>query len=159
MFSFGCVLLEILVLHGRGSFDQLRMHLGADPSFYANVHHLGDRLKLSCDVSDRREYRLKCEIELMLSIDHGRRPWAREFPHSLTAYDLSRSEASMPSVFGDCCGSILLSKHGYEAILDTFDRKVAKMQNYVLHLEEKLEIEKSVELALEEKEGDQIDWL
>ena len=146
-FSFGCILLEILLLHERGSFDQLRKHLTADPSFHSNLHQLENWLQLSCNVSGRRECHLKCEIELMLSSDPKRRPSARELLHSLTTSNLSHNEASAPSIFGSCCENILVSESGRGKMRDMCDRTINKMANMIQDLERTVEREKSAALT------------
>jgi len=103
MFSLGCVLLEILSLHRRGSLHLLRAYRETNPAYHANVNHLSTWLKTDDINFSRREHYLECEINLMLSADPERRPKAIELLHGIAAHDIYPMEGSTPSVFGDCC--------------------------------------------------------
>jgi serine/threonine protein kinase len=110
MFSLGCILLEILSLHRRGSLNILKVHRDANPTYHANVKHLPTWLKIDQNEFSRREHHLECEISLMLSADPKRRPKAIELLHSIAAYDLCEKEALPRSIFGECCKRELLTR-------------------------------------------------
>jgi len=106
MFSLGCVLLEILSLHRKGSLQILRAHREANPAYHANIDHLATWLEMEKTEDSnfsRIEHYLESENRLMLSTDPKRRPKAIELLYGITAQDSCPSHASMPSMFGDCC--------------------------------------------------------
>lgn len=106
MFSLGCVILEILSLHRRGSLQILRAHREANPAYHANIDHLSTWLKTEKTEDNnfsRIEHYLESEIRLMLSTDPKCRPKAIELLYGIIAQDSCPSYASMPSMFGDCC--------------------------------------------------------
>ena len=112
MFSLGCVLLEILTLHRRGSLHALRAHRGVNPAYHANVSHLSRWLETDDTHFSRREHYLEYELNLMLSADPKRRPKAVELLHGITSHDV------YPSIFGDCCKRTLLPQSQLRMIVD-----------------------------------------
>jgi len=118
MFSLGCVLLEILTLHRRGSLHVLRAHRGANPAYHANVSHLSTWLKTDDTHFSRREHYLEYEINLMLSTDPKRRPKAVELLHGITSHDVYTSVEPRLSIFGDCCKKTMVSKSQLRKLVD-----------------------------------------
>jgi len=118
MFSLGCVLLEILSLHRRGSLQLLRTHREVNPAYHANFSHLTTWLKTDDSSFSRREHYLECDIRLMLSADPKRRPKAIELLHSITAHEIHPNEESTRSIFGDCCKRTTMSKSQLRKVLD-----------------------------------------
>ena len=113
MFSLGCVLLEILSVHRRGSLQLLRTHRGVDPAFHANTKHKSTWLETDSEDCTRREDYLEYAISRMLSTRPKRRPKAIELLHGIVAYDSYRNEGSTPSVFGHCCKKTLVARNLY----------------------------------------------
>lgn len=98
MFSLGCILLEILVLHDRGTLAHIRQNRSSDPSFHANL----DKLDVWCTPSTRKVPMLwshiSQEIKLLLAKDPATRSTARQALIKLTAYDISYSEDTQVSI-------------------------------------------------------------
>jgi serine/threonine protein kinase len=110
MFSLGCVLLEILVLHDQGTLRQLHLNRSSDPAFHANL----DRVDVwfegpSPKRSSTRRASLKSEIKSMLARDPQMRPRAKELFLRVTNYELAHMITAKHSVFGDCCRSNFMS--------------------------------------------------
>jgi serine/threonine protein kinase len=104
IFSLGCVLLEIVVLHDQGTLQHMRLNRSADPAFHANLGRVdawfeGPSPK---STSSRHSY-LISEIKSMLAHDPEVRPTAQELLIRVTGYDISQMITSKHSVFGDCC--------------------------------------------------------
>jgi serine/threonine protein kinase len=130
MFSLGCVLLETVVLHERGTLEHIRQNRSPDPSFHANL----STVDLWCAAlrpprSVRRSYLVQ-EIQSLLANDPAMRPTAKQLLHRITGYDLSESTTSKHSVFGDCCKSLFVSVAQHQA--DVLGKKTIIEQ---LHLE------------------------
>ncbi|KAH8726791.1 kinase-like domain-containing protein [Phaeosphaeriaceae sp. PMI808] len=113
IFSLGCVLLEIVVLHERGTLSQIRDNRSRDPSFHANLSHMSAWCSLREPVTIRR-YHLMIEIRRMLTEDSAMRPSAEQVLIRLIGYDLSTKHMSTNSIFGDCCKRLLVSAQQYE---------------------------------------------
>jgi serine/threonine protein kinase len=130
MFSLGCVLLETVVLHERGTLEHIRQNRSPDPSFHANL----STVSLWCAPllpprSVRRSYLVQ-EIQSLLVKDAAMRPTAKQLLLRITGYDLSGSTASKHSIFGDCCKSLFVSIAQHQA--DKLEKKTIIEQ---LHLE------------------------
>ncbi|KAH8638534.1 kinase-like protein [Alternaria alternata] len=118
MFSLGCVLLEILSLHRRGSLDLLKEHREVDPAFHANISHLTTWLQTDRHDFSRREHYLECEIHLLLSRDPKHRPTAIELLRNIVAHDSYHSDGSTVSMFGHCCRRILIPQKLFKKTKD-----------------------------------------
>ena len=105
VFSLGCVLLEILVLHNDGTLQRLRAHhrLGDLPVYHTTLDAVDEWLPLSGKLSARR-YNLHREVRSMLSSEADQRPAIDQILSRVTLAD-----AMMPnsdhSIFGACCRS------------------------------------------------------
>jgi serine/threonine protein kinase len=110
MFSLGCVLLEVVVLHDQGTLQQVRLNRSADPSFHANLDRVNTWLEVpsSKPSSFRRAY-LASEIKSMLANDPEARPTAKELLFRVTGYDQAQMITSTHSLFGVCCRSYFIS--------------------------------------------------
>jgi serine/threonine protein kinase len=110
IFSLGCVLLEIAVLHDQGTLQHMRLNRSADPAFQANLDRVdawvGGR---SPQPSSFRRAYLVSEIKSMLAHDPEVRPTAKELLIRVTGYDVSQMLTAKHSVFGDCCRSHFIS--------------------------------------------------
>jgi serine/threonine protein kinase len=112
IFSLGCVLLEIVVLHEQGTLHQMRLNRSPDPAFQANLDRVDAWMTDSSPRSPSSLHaRLVSEVKSMLVHDPEERPTARELLIRVTGYDVSQMITSKHSVFGDCCRSqFVLSK-------------------------------------------------
>ncbi len=114
IFSLGCVLLEVLVLHQDGTLKRLRVDRSTNnPAFHANlddmdawlpIHHVDD-MSL-CDLH------LVKTIRSMLSAAPERRPSADQLLHNIGLADMMKDSRSS-SIFGSCCRTpyISMSSH------------------------------------------------
>ncbi|KAH6878144.1 kinase-like domain-containing protein [Alternaria rosae] len=136
MFSLGCVLLEILSVHRRGSLQLLRTHRGVDPAFHANTKHKSTWLETDSDDCTRREDYLEYAISRMLSTRPKRRPKAIELLHGIVAYDSYRNEGSTPSVFGHCCKRTLVARNLYHDIVIDAARATERIKELERRLSE-----------------------
>ncbi len=132
MFSLGCILLEILVLHQTGSLDHIRENRSLDPSFHANL----DKLKIWTDgckpQSSRKRKLMLWEIENMLSIDPEERPNAEELLCSIIGSDsVNNDTAPLDGVFGHCCKDSVFVREDYAG-------KTKVMKSTIKYLEDEL---------------------
>lgn len=102
MFSLGCVLLEIIVLHADGTLKRIRDNRpNPNPAFHANLSSLDSWLPFS-DGYSPREHHLVKEVRAMLSTDPKQRPLAQDLLQRLNhANDMMGHGRG--SMFGDCC--------------------------------------------------------
>jgi len=128
IFSLGCVLIEILCLHRRGSLDQIRKNRSADPSFHANIDKLASWLCNGDDKFSRQVYYLEGEIRLMLAKDPADRPTALELLSSIAFYDANRHDVSSPSMFGSCCKEKCLPFKEHTAAIAELREKNKKLE-------------------------------
>jgi serine/threonine protein kinase len=154
IFSLGCVLLEILCLHRRGSSDQIRKHRSLDPSFHANLDQLTIWLQKDDDKFSREEYYLEQEIRLTLSRDPACRPTATQLLRSIALHDMEKDETSTTYMFGPCCKGALITSAVHAAAIagleerfrrstEHIERKYEKQCRLTEHMERKLEERKS----------------
>lgn len=113
IFSLGCVLVEILVLHREGTRERLRNRpLGSMPemrptqirAFHENLDLIDDWFSPMTGLSPRRHY-LYGEVRAMLSAHPDARPTADQILYRLGLADamVKRPQFSM---FGPCCRGI-----------------------------------------------------
>jgi serine/threonine protein kinase len=115
MFSLGCVLLEMVVLHERGTLDHIRQNRSPDPSFHGNLNTVNVWCTpLRPPWSVRRSYLVQ-EIRSLLKRDPAVRPTAKQLLIRVTGYDLSELTISKHSVFGDCCKNLFVTIEQYQA--------------------------------------------
>jgi serine/threonine protein kinase len=110
MFSLGCVLLEVVILHDQGTLQHVRLTRSKDPSFHANLDRVDTWLEGPSPkpLSFRRAY-LVSEIKSMLANDPEARPTAKELLIGVAGYDQAQMIQSKHSLFGDCCRSYFMS--------------------------------------------------
>lgn len=110
MFSLGCVLLEIMVLHQTGSLEHIRKHRSINSSFHANLDRIDTWLQWPRMELSPKDYLLRWEIRSMLSQDPANRPTAQQLLTSIACGDISRGDVSQPSLFSDCCRGAYVSQ-------------------------------------------------
>jgi serine/threonine protein kinase len=103
MFSLGCVLLEVVVLHERGTLEHIRQNRSPDPSFHANLSTVSLWCAPLWSPQSVRRSNLVQEIRSLLERDPANRPNAKQLLIRITGYDLSALTTSNQSVFGNCC--------------------------------------------------------
>jgi serine/threonine protein kinase len=131
IFSLGCVLVEILCLHRRGSLDQIRKHRSLDPSFHANLDQLTIWLQKDDDKFLREEYYLEQEIGLMLSRDPARRPTATQLLRSITVHDIEKDETSTTYLFGPCCKGALITSAVHVAAIAELEERFRRSTEHI----------------------------
>jgi len=128
IFSLGCVLVEILCLHRRGSLDQIRTNRSVDPSFHANINKLTTWLQNGDDKFSREVYYLEGDIRLMLSMNPADRPTASELLSSVTSYDTNRHDTSAPSTFSSCCKENVVSLKEHIAAIAELQEMIKRVE-------------------------------
>jgi serine/threonine protein kinase len=151
MFSLGCVLLEIVILHDQGTLNSVRLHRSADPAFHANLDRIdswfpGPSPRLS---SYRRAY-LVSEIKSMLAHNPEVRPTAKELLIRVAGYDEAQIITSKHSLFGDCCRGHFMSAKEKAGYNDTIAGLRLDLQRA---LEELVDRDNKIERALEDHTG------
>ena len=111
MFSLGCVLLEILVLHHDGTLGRLRIDRSTkNPAYHANLENMDSWLPpAKFSVMSSRDYHLAGLIRSMLSRDPTHRPVAEDVLSDINLCDILTS-AESTSMFGSCCRASYVSK-------------------------------------------------
>jgi serine/threonine protein kinase len=128
VFSLGCVLLEVLVMHDRGTLEHIRRNRSPDPSFHANLDRVETWLQPYNRVLSPRRYHLQYEIKAMLSRDPAKRPTVQDLLIKITACDLGRVSPSTPSIFSNCCQRLYIPRQEHEM-------QTLQLKNRVTHLE------------------------
>jgi serine/threonine protein kinase len=147
MFSLGCVLLEILVLHDQGTLQQLQLNHSSDPAFHANLDRVDGWFEgPSPKPSSPRRASLKSEIKSMLARDPQMRPIAKELFLRVTGYDLAQMITAKHSVFGDCCRSNFMSlekrereKLGYTNTINHMRSDLERAKEHLIEMKEQME--------------------
>jgi serine/threonine protein kinase len=116
MFSLGCVLLEIVTLHDRGTLQHIRQNRSSDPSFHANLDYVETWLEQTAKPVSPRRYCLLNEIRHMLTRDAFQRPSARNLLLRISGCDVLAITTSKPSMFCDLCSSSLILRSEHEAL-------------------------------------------
>lgn len=114
MFSLGCILLEVIVLHDTGTLSHIRENRSSDPCFHANL----DRVQTWCSaskppISTRRELLLH-EIKSLLSKNPDARPTATQLLTRVTGYDIAHLTKFKNSIFDECCRNEFRSREQRE---------------------------------------------
>jgi serine/threonine protein kinase len=138
IFSLGCVLLEIVILHEQGTLRHVRLNRSADPAFHANLDRVNAWFSgpLAKPPSTRRAH-LVSEITSMLARNHEVRPVAKELLIRVTGYDLAQTVPSKYSLFGDCCRGHFMSSRQMKRHTDTITRMDSDLQRAHDELAEK----------------------
>ena len=112
IFSLGCVLLEILVIHCCGTLKQIRLNRSKDPCFHANVDRVDGWLQSSLKrASSARENFLNSEIKRMLVANPSEQPVISELLVSFSAAEMAVIQSDgFVSIFGSCCKGVLMSQ-------------------------------------------------
>ena len=128
MFSLGCLLLEILLLHTSGSLDTLRqLRTSRDTSFHGNLDKIAAWLSSwLTPPNNSRPVRahLIWEIQCMLSFEPTIRPTA---PQLLDRMQSCHDWSSEPSMFGACCRKHHVPNAEVDHIVDTLEGKIQKL--------------------------------
>ncbi|KAH4614864.1 hypothetical protein HBH68_010030 [Parastagonospora nodorum] len=109
IFSLGCVVLEMLVIHTQGTLRYMQANRSPNPAFHANLDKVDAWLEdpHSQGRPSRRAH-LEQEIKSMLGYYPETRPTANRLLIELAMYELSKM--SQFSVFGHCCKGKIMSK-------------------------------------------------
>ncbi|EAT91724.1 hypothetical protein SNOG_00229 [Parastagonospora nodorum SN15] len=109
IFSLGCVVLEMLVIHTQGTLRYMQANRSPNPAFHANLDKVDAWLEdpHSQGRPSRRAH-LEQEIKSMLGYYPETRPTANRLLIELATYELSKM--SQFSVFGHCCKGKIMSK-------------------------------------------------
>ncbi|KAH7405851.1 kinase-like domain-containing protein [Phaeosphaeria sp. MPI-PUGE-AT-0046c] len=130
IFSLGCVLLEILILHEQGTLQFMRENRSADPSFHANIKNVAKWL--DGPGSQRWSFRrigVVDQIRAMLYHNPTKRPTARKLMVRFTGYDLSHTIDSKYSIFGECCRSSFVSSREHNNEISTYRSRILDLQS------------------------------
>lgn len=115
IFSLGCVLLEIVVLHDQGTLHYMQTHRSPHPSFHANLDRVDAWLKgTDPQPWSRRRAHLVQDIKSMLAHDPSMRPTAKQLLLETTGYDVFQTMNSSYSIFGKCCRSRVITIRQHE---------------------------------------------
>ncbi|KAH7079133.1 kinase-like domain-containing protein [Paraphoma chrysanthemicola] len=115
VFSLGCVLLEIITLHDKGTRDFIRDQCSSDQSFHANL----DQVDIWCKSQKRRTryprrlYYLQ-HVKTMLWRDPKARPTTEQLLVRFIGYDYGNHQKDTPGIFADCCKRVLVSERSLE---------------------------------------------
>lgn len=109
IFSLGCVLLEIIVLHDRGTLEHIRQNRSPDPSFHSNLGRVDTWCKMVKKDTRSAMFHVLREIKIMLNKDAALRPTAHEILTRVTGYDLADSRPEKQPIFGRCCTTSFVS--------------------------------------------------
>jgi serine/threonine protein kinase len=125
IFSLGCILLEISVLHDQGTLHHMRQNRSADPSFHANLNSVDAWLSgpVPRPWSARRVHLVQ-EIKAMLTRDPALRPTAKQLLVRVTGYDLAHASTSGYSLFSDCCKSQFIRIKDHERDIARYKRNI-----------------------------------
>lgn len=105
IFALGCVLLEIIVLHDRGTLDHIRHNRSSDPSFHGNLDQVETWCTTLTQETSSTRYHVLQEVRRMLTRDSSRRPTANELLIRVTGYDLADTKPTRQPIFGECCAN------------------------------------------------------
>jgi serine/threonine protein kinase len=129
IFSLGCVLLEIVVLHDQGMLHHMHTNRSPHPSFHANLDRVDTWLQSPKRLSwSRRRAHLVVEIKSMLAYDPAMRPNARQLLTEIVGYDLSQMTTSKHSVFGTCCRKQLMSLRERQDLVSSHEKAITELQ-------------------------------
>jgi hypothetical protein len=120
------VLLEIVVIHDRGTLEHIRQNRSLDPSFYANL----DKVDIWCTAlepgTSSRRYHMLQEIKLMLRTDASARPTAKQLLIRISGYDIASTK---PSIFGKCCAVSFVTEEQCKDSVMSFKTEIQKLQS------------------------------
>jgi hypothetical protein len=136
MFSLGCVLLEILILHETGSLSRLRQNRSTrNPAFHANLRQLDIWLPLQDRDTSPRRLQIVRETRALLNTDLRRRPRAAGLLSRLQLCDKMVKEGS-PSIFGTCCQTRFMTVEAHDKEMAAARREIEKLEARLLAAEQ-----------------------
>lgn len=103
------MLLEIIILHDRGTLEHIRQNRSPDPSFHSNLGKVDTWCKMVEDDTRCAMFHVLREIKTMLNKDAALRPTAHEILTRVTGYDLADSRPDKQPIFGRCCATSFVS--------------------------------------------------
>lgn len=117
IFSLGCVLLEIIVVHRCGTLEHVRQNRSDDTCFHANLDRIDGWLRHSTQSpSSARENFINSELKRMLTATPSERPTISELLVSFSAADMASAQLDVfISIFGGCCENLLVTKKQHES--------------------------------------------
>ena len=127
MFSLGCIILEILVLHHTGSLEHIRQNRSPDPSFHANLDKIDTWLSILGTNSNWRLNMLQWEVKDLLAKKPADRPIASDLLMSIVFYEnvWSRQATSMGYVLSACCRDAFISRRQHEEQISELQKVIA----------------------------------
>lgn len=137
IFSLGCVILEITTLHRTGTLDHIRQNRSADPSFHANLDRVNAWLNWPKAEMSPRSHFLRRKLREMLAVDPDDRPTAKELLVSLTSSDINRGNETTPSIFGNCCKEVFVSRQEHEKQMFAKEEKILRLEMRIRDLDSK----------------------
>ncbi|KAF3004394.1 hypothetical protein E8E13_010108 [Curvularia kusanoi] len=125
VFSLGCVLLEIFILHRDGSFDRLNENRKEDQrAFHANLENVDKWLPPEhMDVMSPRDYNLVRAIRTMIFEDPNSRPTCDQVRHDLSFCE-EMAKNGPESMFQECCRIPYISTLKHEEALHARDESL-----------------------------------
>ena len=151
IFSLGCVLLEIIMVHRCGTLEHVRLNRSDDPCFHANLDRIDGWLRHSTQSpSSARENFINSEVKRMLTAKPSDRPTISELLTSFSAADMATTQLDVSiSIFGGCCENLLVSKKQHESQVTQLRKDLEGVEiQSVLELENLLEEKKRSETLL-----------
>lgn len=141
IFSLGCVFVEILCLHRRGSLDHIRRNRSADPSFHANI----DKLPMWLHTKDK-DFASEVDhpdrdIILMLSTDPVYRPPATQLLNKMATYDRNEKGACTLPLFSHCCKKVPAPSKKHAAMIAESEGKIQQWAKREFHHQDHYEEE------------------
>ncbi|OAL56740.1 kinase-like protein [Pyrenochaeta sp. DS3sAY3a] len=146
IFSLGCVVLEITVLHATGSLSHIRSNRSADASFHANLDRISTWQTWSDKALPPWEYLLHWEIKKMLSKDPEQRPTAQNLLANIRSTETMRRDNSEHLLFGQCCKYEMMS-------LQEHEQRMFKSKSDLQALREHLAVRTKASLQLTTENG------
>lgn len=157
MFSLGCVLLEIIVLHAHGTLKRIRDNRpNPNPAFHANLKSLDKWLPFS-DACSPRDHHLVKEVRGMLSKDPSLRPTAQDLLRRLSLAD-EMMEPEGSSVFGECCRLKYVSPEMHREQLRIGEEKIKSLRAETAILNDELRVTKQQRGELIDRLADASGW-
>ncbi len=139
IFSLGCVLLELVILHFTGSLEHVRQNRSNDPSYHANLHKIDTWL----DIPDIRGTAWKdllfSKIRVMLSKNPEDRPTAFTVLVSVVNFENgNQAKLKGRSLFDKCCKNALIPRGQYEEDISISERKNALLEAEIRSMKQKI---------------------
>lgn len=134
IFSLGCVLLEILVLHYDGTLQRLRKNWSTKgPASHADLTNLDAWLPWTDNLSPRT-YHLFREVRAMLSSEPGKRPLIDNLLSRVSLCDRMMTGHEY-SIFGDCCRTSYITASQHDQSVAKKDHEIRRLKSSLLQQE------------------------